>query len=222
MPRDAVKYIKHWRDIAALRQHATEPLEKHQVQNVMHQYVDNFIEIHATAEQKKKKWHQNKSNAEAKLFKEVGSVKTAMLIWELGLPNIPEAEFAMEQILFATEQQRPLQQDVGDSIVKATKTILTWLSMLADRTQGHKSTYAYKERARKSGTKKNTSGLTEEEQKLKEDKKHAQRLKYGYPTSTASGSDRWHRHTWQAPAQWQSQGYTWQEPSQWQWHGYRW
>ena len=33
MPRDAVKYIKHWRKIAALRQHATEQLEKHQVQS---------------------------------------------------------------------------------------------------------------------------------------------------------------------------------------------
>ena len=94
----------------------------------------------------------------------------------------------MEKVLPATEQQRPLKQDVRDSIATATETILNWLSMLANSIQEHKATPTYQEHARKSGTQKNKSGLTEEELRLKK-KKRAARLKYGRLPSTASGSD---------------------------------
>jgi hypothetical protein len=89
--------------------------------------------------------------------------------------------------------------------------------MLANSIQEHKATPTYQEHARKSGTQKNKSGLTEIELSMKEEKKRAARLKYGRQPSTASGSD-----TWQAPAQWQWHGDTWQAPAQWQWHGDTW
>ena len=130
----------------------------------------------------------------------------AKVIWEVGLPNI--------SVLPATEQQRPLNQDVRDSIATATETILNWLSMLANSIQEHKATPTYQEHARKSGTLKNKSGLTETELEEKAEKKRAARLKYGRQPSTASGSD-----TWQAPAQWQWHGDTWQARGQ--WHGHR-
>ena len=122
----------------------------------------------------------------------------------MGLPDISEAGFAMFKVLSATEQQRPLQQDVRDSITTATETILLWIAMVANSIQEHKATPAYQEHARKSGTQKNKSGLTEIELSMKEEKKRAARLKYGRQPSTASGSD-----TWQAPAhsRWQRQGH---------------
>ena len=104
----------------------------------------------------------------------------AKLIWQVGLPNIAETGFAMEKVLPATEQQR-------DSIATATVTILNWLSMLANVIQEHKATPTYQEHARKSGTQKNKSGLTETELKEKAEKKRAARLKYGRQPSTASG-----------------------------------
>ena len=113
----------------------------------------------------------------------------AKAIWQTGLPDISEARLAMEEGLPATEQQQA-------SIEKATETILKWLSMLANSIQEHKATSEYQEHARKSGTQKNTSGLTEIELKQKEEKKHAARLKYGRHPWTASSSNRW-----QAPAQ---------------------
>ena len=216
-PRNPSQYIRQWRDIAAWRQmagagapqHATEQLAKPQVQSILHQYIDNFIRNEADDTQRAQPWNKNKSRAEARLRRLCGSVMMAKVIWEVGLPNI--------SVLPATEQQRQLNQDVRDSIATATDTILNWLSMLANSIHEHKATPTYQEHARKSGTQKNKSGLTEIELSMKEEKKRAARLKYGRQPSTASGSD-----TWQAPAQWQWHGDTWQAPAQWQWHGDKW
>ena len=134
----------------------------------------------------------------------------AKAIWQTGLPDISEARFAMEEGLPATEQQQA-------SIEKATETILKWLSMLANSIQEHKATPEYQEHARKSGTQKNTSGLTEMELKQKEEKKRAARLRYAPQRSTASSSNRW-----QAPAQWQWHDDTWQARAQWQWQDDTW
>ena len=150
----------------------------------------------------------------------------AKSIWQVGLPNISETNIAMGKVLSATEQQPSLKQDIRDSIAKATETILNWLSMLANSIQEHKATPTYREHARKSGTQKNKSGLTEEELNMKKEKKRAARLKYGRQPSTASGSDpwqtraqwQWHADTWQAPAQWQWPCDTWPALAQWQWH----
>ena len=120
----------------------------------------------------------------------LGSVMMAKIIWQVGLPHISEASFAMEEVLPATEQQRA-------SIATATETILNWLSMLANAIQEHKATPEYQEHARKSGTKKNKSGLTEIKLSVKEKKDRAARHRYGRQPSRASGSNRW-----QAPAQW--------------------
>ena len=120
----------------------------------------------------------------------------AKLIWQVGLPNISEAACAIEEVVLAKEQQRPIQQAVRDSITTATETILFWVTMVANSIQEHKATPAYQEHARKSGTQKNKSGLTEIELSMKEEKKRAARLKHGRQPSTASRSD-----TWQAPAQ---------------------
>ena len=133
----------------------------------------------------------------------------AKQIWRVGLPNISESGFAMFKVISATEQQQPLQQDVRDSIATATETILTWLSMLANSIKEHKATPEYQEHARKSGTEKNKSGLTDIELSLRADKKREARRKSGRQPSTASGSD-----TWQAPAQRQWHGDTWQAPAQ--------
>ena len=224
-PRNPSQYIRQWRDIAAWRQmeiagapqHATEQLAKPQVQSILHQYIDNFIRNEADDTQRAQPWNKNKSRAETVLRRLCGSAMMAKLIWQVGLPSISEAEFAMEKVLPATEQQQPLKQDVRDSIATATETILNWLSMLANSIQEHKATPTYQEHARKSGTQKNKSGLTEIELSMKEEKKRAARLKYKRQPSTASGS-----HTWQAPAQWQWHGHTWQAPAQWQWHGDTW
>ena len=85
--------------------------------------------------------------AEAVLRMLCGSAMMAKVIWQVGLPNISEAGFAMEkvlpateqqQVLPATEQQRPLQRDVRNSmILAANETILNWLSMLGDNMQWH-------------------------------------------------------------------------------------
>ena len=218
-PRNPSQYIRQWRDIAAWRQmagagapqHATEQLTKPQVQSILHQYIENFIRNEADDTQRAQPWNKNKSRAEAVLRRLCGSAMMAKVIWHVGLPNISESGFAMQKVLPATEQQRPLTQHVRDSIATATETILNWLSMLANSIQEHKATPTYQEHARKSGTQKNKSGLTEIELRMKEEKKRAARLKYGRQPSTASGSD-----TWQAPAQWQWHGDTWQAPAQWQ------
>ena len=154
----------------------------------------------------------------------------AKLIWELGLPNVSPARFAMEKSLPATEQPRPLTEDVRESMARATEMILNWLGVLATSIHEHKATDKYQEHARKSGTQKNKSGLTETELKLKEEKKREARMKYGRQPSTASCSDtwhapaqwQWHGDTWQAPAQWQWRGDTWQALAQWQGHGDTW
>ena len=95
----------------------------------------------------------------------------------------------MEKVLPATEQQRPLEQDVRDSITAVTDTILNWLSMLGNSIQEHKATPIYQEYARKSGTQKNKSGLTEIEPSAKKEKNRARRTKCEHQPSTASGND---------------------------------
>ena len=151
----------------------------------------------------------------------------AKVIWEVGLPNISEAWFAMEKVLPATDQQQPPKQIIPDSIATASETILNWLSMLANSVQDHKATPTYQKHARKSGTQKNKSGLTEIELSMKQEKKRAARMRYGSQPSTISSSDTWqsraqwqrHADTWQMPPQWQWDADTWQAFAQWQWHG---
>ena len=164
--------------------------------------------------------------AEAVLRMLCGSAMMAKVIWQVGLPNILEAGFAMEkvlpateqqQVLPATEQQRPFEWVSILAENTTTDAILNSLSRLADSIQEHKATLFYQEHARKSGNQKNKSGLTEIELKMKEEKNRARELKYGRQPSTASGSN-----TWQAPAHWQWHAHTWEAPAQWQWHGHTW
>ena len=202
---------------AGAPQHATEQLAKPQVQSILHQYIDNFIRNEADDTQRAQPWNKNKSRAEAVLRRLCGSAMMAKVIWQVGLPNISEAGFAMEKVLPATEQQRPLKQDVRDSIATATETILNWLGMVANLIQDQKATPSNPQHARKSGTDKNKSGLTETELHAKQEKKRASRVKYGLQPSTASGSV-----TWQTPAQSQWYADTWRKPAQWQWHADTW
>ena len=222
-PRDTHKYIKEWREIATWRHragagvtpHATEQLAKHQRSKILHDYINNFIQNEATDTQKAESWTKNKSRAEAMLRNRCGSVLMAKAIWQIGLPHIPD-------ISSATEQQR-------HSIPTATETILRWLSMLAKSIQDHKATPAYQEHARKSGTQKNTSGLTEIELKKKEEKRHANRqwqqwqsngrVTHGDNARNApwrqghrgDNGKEWQSNAWR---QWQSD--TWQRHQQWQ------
>ena len=246
-PRNASKYIKQWRDIAKWRHsgdiaaapwYTTVQLAKHQVQSILHQYIDNFIRNEADEIQRAQPWNKNKSRAEAVLRKRCGSTMMAKLIWELGLPNVSSARFAVvDKSLSATEQPRPLPEDVRESMARDTETILNWLSVLATSIHEHKATDKYQEHARKSGTQKHKSGLNEAELKVKEDKKRDARQKYGRQPSTASCSHTWpapaewvwvpaqwqrRGDTWQAFAQWQGHGDTWPAPAQWTWHGNKW
>ena len=157
---------------AGAPQHATEQLAKPQVQSILHDYIAYFIRYEAHDFQREQSWTRNKSRAEARLGRLCGHVLLAKAIWQVGLPNISEA----------------------DSIATATKTILNWLSMVANSIQEHKATPTYQEHARKSGTLKNKSGLTETELKEKAETKRAARLRYGHQPSTASGTDTWQRH----------------------------
>ena len=147
-PRDASAYIKNWREIAAwrervetaaptmqLRRWAPKKLPKDQVQSILREYIKDFIDNVASPQQKKDSWTKNKSRAEARLNFRCGSSMMAKVIWLVGLPNISEAGFAMD----TTEEQRPLEQDVRESIATATETILNWLSMLANSIQEHKA-----------------------------------------------------------------------------------
>ena len=133
--------IGPWRQMAGAGapQHATEQLAKPQVQSILHEYIGNFIRNEADDTQRAQPWNKNKSRAEAVLRRLCGSAMMAKVIWRVGLPNISEARCAMEEVLPATEQQRPLQQNVRDSIATATETILKWLSMLANSIQEHKA-----------------------------------------------------------------------------------
>ena len=261
-PLDACQFIKQWQEIATWRpsgdtedpwrdierwrhsgdtevspRHATKQLAKDQVQSILHQYIANFIDKEANDMQKGQAWNKNKSRAEAVLRKRCGSTMMAKLIWELGLPNVSPARFAMEKSLPATEQPRALTEDVRESMTRATDRILKWLSVLATSIHDHKATKEYQEHARKSGTQKHKSGLNEAELKVKEDKKRDARQKYGRQHSTASCSHTWHAlaewqwvpaqwkwrgDTGQALAQWQGHGDTWPAPAQWPWHGEKW
>ena len=226
-PRDASQYIRNWRDIATWRhkadivpalRHATEPLAKHQVQSILHHYIENFIRKEANEIQRTQPWNKNKSRAEAMLRRLCGSTMMAKLIWEVGLPNISE-------VLPATEQQQALKEGVRDSIATATETILNWLGRLANSTQEHKATATYQEHARKSGSQKGRSGLTEDELREKAEKKREARLKYmGWRREPwqAPAPWEWRGDPWQAPAPWQWHGDAWQAPAQWQWHGDTW
>ena len=191
-PRDASQYIRQWREIVKWRNNGTwEPplpevhqlLAATQVQSIMHQYIDNFIRNEADDTQKAESWNKNKSRAEARLRKLCGSAMMAKVIWQVGLPNVPEAVFATETVLAmlvpATEQQQRLGQYRIDSIATATGVILTWLNMLATSIQSHKATPSYQEHTRRSGTQKNQSGLTATELEVKKEKKREARLKYG-------------------------------------------
>jgi hypothetical protein len=188
-PRDARQYITQWREIAEWRERLPEgvprgsQLSASQVQNIMHQYIDNFIHNEAYGIQRAQSYTKNKSRAEARLRRLCGSVLMAKAIWAVGLPNIPEAMFAKERMLDtlvpATEQQPQLEPDVLESIATSTEWILTWLDMLANSIQSHKATPAYQEHARKSGTQKNQSGLTATELIVKESKQLEAQRKYG-------------------------------------------
>ena len=188
-PRDASQYIIQWREIAEWRERLPEgvprgsQLSASQVQNIMHQYIDNFIHNEAYGIQRAQSYTKNKSRAEARLRRLCGSVLMAKAIWAVGLPNIPEAMFAKERmfdtLVPATEQQPQLGPDVLESIATATEWILTWLDMLANSIQSHKATPAYQEHARKSGTQKNQSGLTATELIVKESKQLEAQRKYG-------------------------------------------
>jgi hypothetical protein len=197
-PRDASQYIRQWREIAEWREcvHECVPrgsqLAASQVQSILHQYIDNFIHNEADDTQRAESWNKNKSRAEARLRRLCGSVLMAKAIWQVGLPNVPEAMFATERALAmlvpATEQQRRLGRDLLDSIAAATEWILTWLNMLAKSIQSHKATPVYQEHARKSGTQKNQSGLTATELRVKEEKKREAHQKYGRRPSAAPES----------------------------------
>ena len=188
-PRDASQYIIQWREIAEWRERLPEgvprgsQLSASQVQNIMHQYIDNFIHNEAYGTQRAQSYTKNKSRAEVRLRRLCGSVLMAKAIWAVGLPNIPEAMFAKERmfdtLVPATEQQPQLGPDVLESIATATEWILTWLDMLANSIQSHKATPAYQEHARKSGTQKNQSGLTATELIVKESKQLEAQRKYG-------------------------------------------
>ena len=77
VPRPASAYISQWRDVAKWRQmapgpappHATEQLTKAQVQSILHQYIEHFIEYVADERQRAQPWTRNKSRVEAMLFK---------------------------------------------------------------------------------------------------------------------------------------------------------
>ena len=232
-PRDVSAYIKNWREIAAwrervetaaptmqLRRWAPKKLPKDQVQSILREYIKDFIDNVASPQQKKDSWTKNKSRAEARLNFRCGSSMMAKVIWLVGFPNIAEAGFA----IVPSKEQRPLEQDVRESIATATETILTWLTVLAQTIQEHKATQAYQEHARKSGTEKNKSELSESELLLQREKKRLARLKYASGSNTwqAPAHWQWHAHTWEAPAQWQWHDDTWQLVLQWQWqpHGY--
>ena len=188
-PGDASQYIIQWREIAEWRERLPEgvprgsQLSASQVQNIMHQYIDNFIHNEAYGIQRAQSYTKNKSRAEARLRRLCGSVLMAKAIWAVGLPNIPEAMFAKERMLAtlvpATEQQPRLGPDVLESIATATEWIMTWLNMLANSIQSHKATTVYQEHARKSGTQKNQSGLTATELIVKESKQLEAQRKYG-------------------------------------------
>ena len=185
-PRDAIQYIRQWREIAELRERwgsqlsgfpGSQLADSH-VQSILHQYIDNFIHYEADALQKAQTWNKNKSRAEARLRRLCGSVPMAKAIWQVGLPNIPEAVFPIDRVL-ATEQQRRLGHDTLDSIAAATEWIMKWLHMIAQAIQSHKAKPGYQEHARKSGIQKNQSGLTATELRMKEEKKHEAQRKYG-------------------------------------------
>ena len=180
-PCDASQYIRQWREIAKWRNSETwvpllpevhQLLTATQVQSIMHQYIDNFIRNEANDTQRAESWNKNKSRAEARLRRLCGSAMMAKVIWQVGLPNVPEAVFATETVLAmlvpATEQQ---QRYRIDSIANATRVILTWLDMLATSIQLHKATPSYQEHTRRSGTQKNQSGLTATELEVKKEKK---------------------------------------------------
>ena len=107
----------------------------------------------------------------------------AKVIWQVDLPNVPDAVFATQKVLAelvpATEQQQRLGRDVIESITTATEVILKWLNTLATTIQSHKATPIYQEHARRSGTQKHQSGLSATELEVKKEKKREAHRKYG-------------------------------------------
>jgi len=197
VPRDANQYIRHWRDIAGLRErvHGQCPegtrLTERQVQTILQYYIDDFIRNEADARQRRDSRSKNSSRVDVRLRRLCGSTHMARAIWQVGLPNVQEqilytleATQVLTELVPATEQPLNLEQDLQNAIATATVGILTWLSSIATSIQSYKETPKYMDHARKSGTQKELSGLTAAELEVKEEKKRANRLKYGRRPAT--------------------------------------
>ena len=163
--RDPAPYIKAWRDTAEWRDLLVEPganskglqFSREQVAPIVHHITQEFINKHATDEQRQDSFQKNKSRAEARLNRLCGSRHVANAIWQLGLPKV---------ISPATEQRyAPHELEI------ATANVLQWLAKLAELIQAHKATPDYEDNRRKSGDRWGRSGLTPAELEAKSSKK---------------------------------------------------
>ena len=111
-PRDAAKYIRNWRTLAAMRTlvapdvGATHggPLRREQVTQIFNHYVEE-LKADSRPEQQGKSWQYYKSCTESKMKTQDGSTFVATAIWTIGLPQVPP---------LATEQheKQPSKQDL--------------------------------------------------------------------------------------------------------------
>jgi hypothetical protein len=165
--RDPAPYIREWRDTAKWRD-LLQPganakglqFSREEVAPIVHHITQEFIEKHATDEQRLDNFNKNKSRAEARLNRLCGSRHVANAIWQLGLPRVPSP---------ATEQR-----SIGYSrsyLETATANVLEWLAKLAEVIQSHKATPEYQENNRKSGDSHGKSGLTSAELETRRYKK---------------------------------------------------
>ena len=172
-PRDAGKYIRQWRGLAAWRARIEtdvgaeitaaaehdKQLSKDEVTQIFNFYLDDF-KTSLRPEQLGRNWTYYKNCAESALRRDAGSKHIAYAIWEIGLPRLPP---------FATEQRsEQLSERELEAVPEAILNILNWLDVLAQALNHHKTTSEYKTALRKSGVTHGVSGLTATELQAKQ------------------------------------------------------
>ena len=174
--RDAGQYLKNWRDLVAFRDRAFPEANQRgmhctpeQRVHIMHTYIEDFKQNHATPQQLKKGSVAVKSCAEARLNRLAGSRLVIFGIWEVGLPSLHSDNL---DLTLATEQRR--RQIEQDAV-----RVLHFLDDIASAVHGYRQTAKYSEATRKAGSHKQTGLTAAELAEKKEMLKARQALRAG-------------------------------------------
>jgi len=163
-PRDPTEIIDNWYQFAAIRRQVQQ--DEDEYGNPIHfdnqavaacfaWYLDDFKRNDLSPEQRRRSLAQQRSAAEAKMFRLCGSRFAAFAVWELGVPTVSK------ELLAILHSGRAILYFELHAVVERTATlILRWLQLVAESIVLHKQTPHYKDVRARVGNTKNQSGLT--------------------------------------------------------------